>query len=74
MVHHCKIIAVLVLGMLVGWVSKGVYIDMQQLTCSDYSTKHAIWRGFLSTKDGDMRCFWLEDKFPWRVRQGVPVQ
>ena len=61
----------LVIMFVIGWAAKGVYVDMQQLTCSDYSTKHAMWVGFLSTKGGDMRCFWLEDKYPWRVRQGV---
>jgi len=54
-----------------GWWCKGIYIDIQELTCADYSTKHAIWRGFSATKDGQVRCFWLEDKYPWRVRQGV---
>lgn len=61
----------LVLMFVVGWYAKGISIDIQQLTCADYSTKHAMWRGFISTKDGDVRCFWLEDKYPWRVRQGV---
>ena len=54
-----------------GWTVKGIYLDIQGLTCSDFSTKHAVWRGFLSTKDGDMRCFWLEGAYPWRVKQGV---
>ena len=62
-----KYCAVFVLG----WTAKGIYLDIQALTCNDFSTKHAVWRGFLSTKDGDMRCFWLEDKYPWRVKQGV---
>ena len=66
-----KYLLVGVVGCVIGWTAKGVYTDIQHLTCSDYSTKHAMWRGFLSTKDGDMRCFWLEDKYPWRVRQGV---
>lgn len=54
-----------------GWICKGIYIDMQELTCSDYSTKHAMWVGFSSTKNGQVRCFWLESAYPWRVRQGV---
>jgi hypothetical protein len=53
-----------------GWTAKGIYLDIQALTCNDFSTKHTIWRGFLSTKDGDMRCFWLEQSYPWRVKQG----
>ena len=62
-----KFCAVFVLG----WMCKGIYVEIQELTCNDFSTKHAIWRGFLSTKNGDMRCFWLEDKYPHRIRQGV---
>ena len=44
---------------------------MQELTCADYSTKHAIWSGFSATKNGQVRCFWLENTYPWRVKQGV---
>ena len=62
-----KYCAVFVLG----WTAKGIYLDIQALTCNDFSTKHTIWRGFLSTKDGDMRCFWLEQSYPWRVKQGL---
>ena len=65
---------ILCVGVCIGWYSKGIYLDIQQLTCSDYSTKHSMWRGFISTKNGEVRCFWLEDKYPWRTRQGVPVQ
>lgn len=56
---------------IVGWWCKGIYLDIQGLTCNDFSTKHTVWRGFISTKDGDVRCFWLEQAYPWRVRQGV---
>lgn len=54
-----------------GWWCKGIYIDIQELTCADYSTKHAMWRGFSATKDGQVRCFWIENAYPWRTRQGV---
>lgn len=74
MVLHYKRVLVYVLIFVGGWLSKGIYLDIQQLTCSDFTTKHAIWKGFISTKGSDVRCFWLEDKYPWRVRQGVPVQ
>lgn len=55
----------------IGWWLKGIYLDIQGLTCNDFSTKHTIWQGFMSTKDGQVRCFWLEQAYPWRVRQGV---
>ena len=52
-----------------------LYHDFQFLDCHDFSTKHTVWKGFLA-KDihGDIRCFWLEQSYPNRVRQGVPVQ
>ena len=66
-----KYLTILCVGVCMGWYTKGISLDIQQLTCADYSTKHAMWIGFISTKNGDVRCFWLEDKYPWRVRQGV---
>jgi hypothetical protein len=60
-----------IVACVLGWTAKGIYLNIQELTCSDYSTKYAMWRGFLSTKNGDMRCFWLEDNYPWRIRQGA---
>lgn len=66
-----KLVTILCVGVCIGWLSKGVYIDMQELTCADYSTKHAIWSGFSASKNGQIRCFWLENTYPWRVKQGV---
>lgn len=66
-----KLLTILCVGVCIGWVCRGIYFDIQELTCADFSTKHAMWRGFSATKDGQIRCFWLEDKYPWRVRQGV---
>lgn len=66
-----KLVTILCVGVCIGWFSKGVYVDMQELTCADYSTKHAIWSGFSATKNGQVRCFWLENTYPWRTRQGV---
>lgn len=69
-----KYLAILCVGVCIGWLGKDIYLTNQRLTCSDYTTKHAIWQGFMSIRHGDVRCFWLEDKFPWRVRQGVPIE
>jgi hypothetical protein len=67
-------IILVLLSFAVGWKAKEVSLNIQQLTCADYSTKHAMWVGFISIKNGDIRCFWLEDRYPWRTRQGVPVK
>ena len=63
---------IIIFSMLVGAYMMKLYDDIQFLDCHDFSTKHAVWKGFLA-KDihGTTRCFWLEDKYPWRVRQGV---
>ena len=62
---------VCIVCIIIGWWLKGIYLHIQGLTCNDFSTKHTIWQGFMSTKDGQVRCFWLEQAYPWRVRQGV---
>lgn len=66
-----KVLIILCVGVCIGWLSKGVYVEIQELTCADYSTKHAMWVGFSSTKNEQVRCFWVESAYPWRVRQGV---
>lgn len=68
-----KLLIILCVGVCIGWLSKGIYVDIQELTCADYSTKHAVWSGFSATKNGQVRCFWLENTYPNRVKQGVPV-
>lgn len=68
-----KYLTILCVGVCVGWVGKDISITNQWLTCADYTTKHTTWMGFISTRDADTRCFWLEQSYPYRVRQGVPV-
>jgi hypothetical protein len=58
----------------IGAMGMRVYYDIQFLDCHDFSTKHTIWKGFLAKdNDGEVRCFWLEQAYPNRIRQGVPV-
>ena len=45
--------------------------ELEHTICTDYQTKHAQWRGWLSVKDGVYRCFWVESEYPWRLRHGV---
>lgn len=68
-----KIVCIVCIALFVGASSMKIYYDIQFLDCHDFSTKHTIWKGFLA-KDvtGDVRCFWLEQSYPNRVRQGVP--
>jgi hypothetical protein len=68
-------VCIVCIALLVGAYGMKIYYDIQFLDCHDFSTKHTIWRGFMA-KDmhGDVRCFWLEQEHPNRVRQGVPVK
>ena len=50
---------------------KAAQMELHHGICSNYQTKHAEWRGWLSVKDGVYRCFWVESAYPWRVRHGV---
>ncbi len=61
-------------SVLVGAMGMRVYYDIQFLDCHDFTTKHTYWKGFLARDQyGDVRCFWLEQAYPNRIRQGVPV-
>ena len=61
----------LVAGVVIGWFSLSIYYDLQVLNCHDFSTKHSKWVGYIAKdKLGDFRCFWLEQEYPNRVRQG----
>ena len=50
---------------------KVAQMELHHGICSNYQTKHAEWRGWLSVKDGVYRCFWVESEYPWRLRHGV---
>ena len=69
-----KLIFILCAVFILGGYTMKLYYDIQFLDCHDFSTKHTIWKGFLAKDiDGDVRCFWLEQSYPNRVRQGVPI-
>lgn len=62
------------LGLAVGFLACEYKHLNDHLECNDYNTKHSKWTGY-AAKDlhGDIRCFWLEQEYPNRIRQGVPV-
>lgn len=68
------LIAAVALGVIVGWTANQYKNLYDHLECNDYNTKHSKWTGY-AAKDlhGDLRCFWLEQEYPNRIRQGVPV-
>ena len=50
------------------------YVD-NMTHCTTYRQGDTIWVGYRAISDNyDRRCFWMEDKFPNRVRQGIEVK
>lgn len=40
--------------------------------CTTYKTNGVEWIGYRAINEGnERRCFWLESRFPYRIRQGV---
>ena len=66
-----KHLAILVIGICIGWTASNIQKPTNHSMCSDFATKYSDWHGWLSVKDGVYRCFWLESRYPWRTRQGV---
>ena len=59
---------------IIGALGMKLYYDIEFLNCHDFTTKHTYWKGFISKDlNGQVRCFWLEQAYPNRVRQGVPL-
>jgi hypothetical protein len=49
------------------------YVD-NMTHCTTYRQGDTIWVGYRAISDNyDRRCFWLENKYPNRVRQGIEV-
>jgi hypothetical protein len=69
-----KCVCIVCIALLVGSYGMKIYYDLQFLNCHDFSTKHTVWKGFIAKDStGDVRCFWLEQSYPNRIKQGIPV-
>jgi hypothetical protein len=43
--------------------------------CNTYKQSSTTWVGYRAiSADNQRRCFWVEDRFPNRVRHGVEIQ
>ena len=50
------------------------YVD-NMTHCTTYRQGDTIWVGYRAISDDyDRRCFWMEDRFPYRVKQGIEVK
>jgi hypothetical protein len=53
--------------------SMASYVD-KMTHCTTYRQGDTIWVGYRAISDDyDRRCFWMEDRFPYRVKQGIEV-
>jgi len=49
------------------------YVD-KMTDCTSYTKSGVTWVGYRAISDDyERRCFWLENRFPYRVQQGVEV-
>lgn len=40
--------------------------------CVSYKTSYSTWVGYKAiSESNERRCFWLENKYPYRIKQGV---
>jgi hypothetical protein len=46
-------------------------LELEHEVCGNYTTSNSDWHGWLSIKDGVFRCFWVESRYPYRVKQGI---
>ena len=55
--------------------SMASYVD-KMTHCTSYTAINQVrWIGYRAISDDyDRRCFWLEDRFPYRVKQGTEVK
>jgi hypothetical protein len=50
------------------------YVD-NMTHCTTYTLNKVKWVGYRAISDDyDRRCFWLEEQFPYRVKQGIEVK
>lgn len=63
-----------IFSVIAGAYGMSVYYDIKFLDCHDFTTKHTYWKGYIAKDvNGDAKCFWLEQTYPNRIRQGTPI-
>ena len=72
--------ALLVLGFVLTFMGGFAYGSLAHYVdnidhCTTYRQGATTWVGYRAiSEDYDRRCFWLEERFPYRVQQGVEVK
>lgn len=71
-----KYSTIAILSFIMGFIFNTVATPIANIDrCTDYTTTYSTWKGYIGLSyDGDVRCFWLEQRFPNRIRQGIEVK
>lgn len=58
-----------------GYALGTVHTDIdKRVECGSFTKHNAKWVGYFAMNDAnERRCFWLENRYPYRVMQGVNV-
>jgi formylmethanofuran dehydrogenase subunit E-like metal-binding protein len=67
LLREAVLIGHLCLGIIIGYVVCG--IERNHNACHDSTGKYTHYTAWLSERNGVYRCFWLEDSYPYRVKQ-----
>ena len=51
-----------------GYLGNELKHQHEYMKCPDYETKYAKWIGYVSFNHDEVRCFWVENEYPRRVR------
>jgi hypothetical protein len=51
-----------------GYLGNELKHQHRYMKCPNYTTKYATWVGYVSYTHDEVRCFWVENEYPRRVR------
>ena len=71
-----KTTMIVLLSFIMGFLFNTVATPIANIDrCTDFTKQGTKWVGYIGLSyDGDVRCFWLEQRFPKRIIQGVEVR
>ena len=69
-----KIVFWFCVGLLGGYTAYAAQHTMNLVKCPSYVTKYATWVGYVSFNHNEVRCFWLENEYPRRVRASPRIR
>ena len=71
-----KQVSIVLLSFIMGFLFNTVATPIANIDrCTDFTKQGTKWVGYIGLSyDGDVRCFWLEQRFPKRIIQGVEAR